>query len=88
MSPLVMQRLNVVCASVRCPILVPPRSFCGGCSVLAGRRRVGGLDLDALSERQLERLYAGLLRLASLDATVLAALVEHVLAGDEPVSNS
>jgi hypothetical protein len=28
-----------------------------------------------------------LLRLASMDGTVLAALVERVLAGDEPVSS-
>ena len=34
------------------------------------------MDLDLLSERQLERLYAGLVRLASMDETVLAALVE------------
>lgn len=42
-----------------------------------------GVDLDSLSEKQLERLYAGLVRLASMDETTLAALVEHVLAGDE-----
>jgi hypothetical protein len=48
---------------------------------------VGGVDLDSLSEPQLERLYAGLLKLASLDGTVLAALVERVLAGDGPVSS-
>lgn len=41
-----------------------------------------GVDLDSLSERQLKRLYLGLVRLASLDETVLAALVDHVLAGD------
>jgi hypothetical protein len=41
-----------------------------------------------MSERELERLYAGLLRLASLDEPVLAALVEHVLAGDELASSS
>ena len=42
-----------------------------------------GVDLDAMSEAQLERLHAGLVRLASMDDTVLAALVEQVLAGDE-----
>jgi hypothetical protein len=42
-----------------------------------------GVDLDSLSERQLERLHAGLVRLASMDDTVLAALVEQVLAGNE-----
>jgi hypothetical protein len=44
-------------------------------------------ELDALSKPQLERLYASLLKLASLDGTVLAALVEQVLAGDEPASS-
>ena len=46
-----------------------------------------GVDLEALSEAQMERLCAGLLRLASMDETVLAALVEQVLAGDELVSS-
>jgi hypothetical protein len=46
-----------------------------------------GVDLDAMSETQLERLHAGLVKLASMDDTVLAALVEQVLAGDEPVSS-
>jgi hypothetical protein len=40
-----------------------------------------------MSEAQLESLHAGLVKLASMDETVLAALVEHVLAGDEPVSS-
>ena len=47
-----------------------------------------GVDLDAMSEAQLERLHAGLVRLAWLDETVLASLVEQVLAYDEPVSSS
>jgi hypothetical protein len=42
-----------------------------------------GVDLDTFSEAQLERLYAGLVRLASMEETVLARLVEHVLAGEE-----
>jgi hypothetical protein len=42
-----------------------------------------GVDLDSLSEAQLERLYAGLVKLASMDGTVLARLVENVLAGEE-----
>jgi hypothetical protein len=42
-----------------------------------------GVDLDAMSEARLERLHAGLVKPASLDETVLAALVEHVLASDE-----
>jgi hypothetical protein len=32
-------------------------------------------------------LHAGLVRLASMDETVLAALVEQVLAGDEQASS-
>jgi hypothetical protein len=46
------------------------------------------MDLDSLSEAPLERLYAGLVRLATMDEAVLAALVEHVLAGDELASSS
>jgi hypothetical protein len=45
--------------------------------------RVSGVDLDSMSERELERLYAGLTRLARLDGTELAALLEHVLTGNE-----
>ena len=47
-----------------------------------------GVDLDSMSERELERLHAGLVKLASMDDTVLAALVEQVLAGDELDSSS
>ena len=47
-----------------------------------------GVDLDALSETQLERLHAGLVKLASLNGAVLAALVEHVFGDDEPASSS
>jgi hypothetical protein len=39
-----------------------------------------------MSERELERLYAGLVKLASMDGPVLAVLVEQVLAGDELAS--
>jgi hypothetical protein len=42
-----------------------------------------GVDLGSLSEAQLERLYAGMVRLATMEETVLVALVEQVLAGDE-----
>jgi hypothetical protein len=42
-----------------------------------------GVDLDAMSEAQLERLHAGLVKLASMDEPVLAALVEQVLTDDE-----
>jgi hypothetical protein len=41
------------------------------------------VDLDGMSEAKLERLHARLVKLASMDEIVLAALVEHVLAGDE-----
>jgi hypothetical protein len=47
-----------------------------------------GVDLDSLSEAQLERLHAGLVKLASMDDTVLAALVEHVFAHDEVAASS
>jgi hypothetical protein len=47
-----------------------------------------GVDLDGMSEAKLERLHAGLVKLASLDEPVLAALVEQVLADYEPVSSS
>ena len=49
---------------------------------------MGGVDLDSMSERELKRLYAGLLRLASLDESALAALVEEVLVDDELASSS
>jgi hypothetical protein len=42
--------------------------------------RVGGVDLDSMSERELERLHSGLVRLASMDETVLGALVGSLLA--------
>ena len=47
-----------------------------------------GVDLDSLSEAQLGRLHAGLVKLASMDETVLTALVEHVLAGDDESRSS
>jgi hypothetical protein len=42
--------------------------------------RVGGVDLDSMSERELERLYAGLLKLAALPDEELRALVGNLLA--------
>ena len=45
--------------------------------------RVGGVDLDSMSERELERLYAGLLKLAVLPDRELQALVSSLLAGAE-----
>jgi hypothetical protein len=43
----------------------------------------GGVDLDSMSTPELERLYAGLTRLAALSERELGALVRHVLAEDE-----
>jgi hypothetical protein len=43
--------------------------------------RVGGVDLDSMSERELERVYAGLLKLAALPDEELRALVGSLLAG-------
>jgi len=45
--------------------------------------RVGGVDLDSMSERELERLHAGLVKPVSMEDTVLAALVEQVLAREQ-----
>jgi hypothetical protein len=42
--------------------------------------RVGGVDLDSMSERELERLYAGLLKLAALPDEEPRALVGSLLA--------
>jgi hypothetical protein len=44
--------------------------------------RVGGVDLDSMSERELERLHAGLVKLASMPDEELQALVEHLLADE------
>jgi hypothetical protein len=44
--------------------------------------RVGGVDLDSMSERELERFYAGLLRLADLPEEHLHALLTSVLGDD------
>ena len=63
------------------------RFFCVGCNG-APSEATSGVDLDSMSEAQLERLHSGLVRLASMDEPVLAALVEQVLAGDELVSSS
>ena len=57
---------------------------------LQGPRRDNppGVDPDGMSDAQLERLHAGLVKLAWIDEPVLAALVEQVLAGDELDSSS
>ena len=44
---------------------------------------LGGVDLDSMSERELERLYAGLLKLAVLPDEELHALAGSLLAGTE-----
>ena len=44
-----------------------------------------GVDLDSMSEAELERLHAGLTRLAALSGEELQALLTHVLP-DEPDS--
>jgi len=49
--------------------------------------RVGGVDLDSMSERELERLYAGLLKLAALPDEELRALVGSLLEGEQLASN-
>jgi hypothetical protein len=47
-----------------------------------------GVDVEALSTEKLERLHAGLVRLASMPDEELQALVEHLLTDDEPASSS
>jgi hypothetical protein len=42
-----------------------------------------GIDLDSMSEAQLERLHAGLVRIAALPSRELQALVESLLAEKE-----
>jgi hypothetical protein len=48
---------------------------------------VGGVDLDSLSERELERLHVGLLKLAVLPEEELRVLVASLLEGDELASS-
>jgi hypothetical protein len=45
--------------------------------------RIGGIDLDSMSQRELERLHAGLLKLAALPEEELRALVGSLLAGTQ-----
>lgn len=42
-----------------------------------------GVDLDSMSEAQLESLYAGLVRIAALPSNELQVLVQSLLAGNE-----
>jgi hypothetical protein len=44
---------------------------------------VGRVDLDSMSERELEQLYAGLVKLAALPDEELRSLVEHLLTGSQ-----
>ena len=62
----------------------------GGCSSGGNHYDVigPGVDLDGISEARLERLHAGLVKLALMDDTALAALVEQVLSDDELASSS
>src|SRR5262249_51917059 len=46
--------------------------------------RVGGVDLDSMSEAELEALYAGLVRIAALPPKELQALVASLLAETGP----
>ena len=46
-----------------------------------------GVDLDSLSEAQLERLHAGLLKLAALPDEQLGALVGSLLEGEQLASS-
>ncbi len=70
----------MVCGSAQSRIPEPPRFFCVGCSVLVRRSVLGAVDLDSLSERELERLCAGLLKLTALPDEELHALVTSLLA--------
>jgi hypothetical protein len=60
---------------------VLPRFFCGWLQRPRVEERVGGVDLDSMSERELERLHAGLLRLAALPDEEIQALVGSLLPG-------
>ena len=87
-SPLLTQRSSVVCVSARSQILVPLRFCfvgCNGC-VLPRSLRVW------ISTRCRKRSSSGCTRvwckLASMDETVLAALVDQVLVDDELASSS
>jgi hypothetical protein len=64
-----------------------PRFSFVGCSALVPTERVWGVDLDSLSERELEWLHAGLLKLAALPDGELRALVGSLLEGEELASS-
>jgi hypothetical protein len=68
----------VVCASAPSPIRVLPRFSFVGCSARVPRSGLGAST--SMSERELERVYAGLLKLAALPDEELRALVASLLA--------
>jgi hypothetical protein len=75
--------MSVACANA--PSLIPalPRFFSRWLQRPRAEERVGGVDLDSMSERQLERLYAGLLKLAGLPDEELRALIGSLLTETE-----
>jgi hypothetical protein len=87
-SLLLTRRSSAAYASAPFRIPALPRFLLRWLQRPRAKERVGGVDLDSMSERELERLHSGLVRLASMDDTVLAVIVEQVLAGDELGSSS
>jgi hypothetical protein len=83
----VTRRSSAGCARRRSQTLAPRRFCFVGCKA-SPPQATPGVDLDALSEAELELLHAGLVKLASMDDTVLAALVEQVMPGEELASSS
>ena len=81
-----MRRLNVVCARKRSQTLAQRRSSCAGCKRPARTPHRVWISTGC-RKRELERLYAGLVKLASMDETLLRALVEQVMPGGEVVSS-
>jgi hypothetical protein len=70
----------VACVSARSQIRALPRSSCvRWLQRPRAKELVGGVDLDSMSECELERLYAGLLRLAALPDEEVQALIRHLL---------
>ena len=73
----------MACANARAPIPVPLRFFFVWLQRPRAEERVGGVDLESMSERELERLYPGLLKLAALPDEEVRALVGSLLAGTQ-----
>jgi hypothetical protein len=78
-----MQKLNVVSGRGPLPTLARPRSCCAGCNARDLLVDTPGVGLDSMSEAQLERLYAGLTRLASLPEKELHGLVTSLMAEEQ-----